>query len=168
MAVCVRFINQARHRICTKGAFTVEELQHATIQLVKLAQKQSLHDVYYKLSRNKQVYPYTSLNLFIDNEGCIRVGGRLKHANIPYGQKHSWLLPRKHPLTALIIQDYHERLLHPGTQLLLASLRQEFWVTNERSTVKIHTRNCIRCFRDRAQGMSLSKNRCRLWGTVLS
>ncbi|GJQ76032.1 hypothetical protein Trydic_g18085 [Trypoxylus dichotomus] len=43
----------------------------------------------------------------MDEEGIIRVGGRLKHSNIPYPQKHQALLPAKHPLTKLIILNEH-------------------------------------------------------------
>ncbi|KAK9745948.1 hypothetical protein QE152_g6479 [Popillia japonica] len=53
---------------------------------------------------------------FIDNEGLLRVGGRLKDADIPCQQKHPIIIPKIHPLTKLIIMREHLRFRHAGIQ----------------------------------------------------
>jgi hypothetical protein len=69
------------------------------------------------------------LHPFLDKEDCLRVGGRLQHSHLPYDSKHQLVLPPTHHLTEIIIMNEHLRLLHAGPQLLIASLRQQYWIT---------------------------------------
>ena len=49
-----------------------------------------------------------SMNLFLDPQGIIRCDGRLGRASYyDYEAINPILLPRDHPLTVLIIRDYH-------------------------------------------------------------
>lgn len=45
--------------------------------------------------------------LFSDKQGLWCCGGRLTNADLPYDTMHPVLLPRKHYLTTLIVQDAH-------------------------------------------------------------
>ena len=58
--------------------------------------------------------PLRKLAPFLDEFGVIRVGGRLRNADIAYEAKHPRLLPRSHRLTCLIIEHFHNENLHPG------------------------------------------------------
>lgn len=51
------------------------------------------------------------LDLFVDDHGLWRCGGRLTNTDIPYSTKHPVLLPRDHHFTVLIVRDAHEREL---------------------------------------------------------
>ncbi|XP_058810933.1 uncharacterized protein LOC131675805 [Topomyia yanbarensis] len=64
------------------------------------------------------------LNPFVDPEGTVRVGGRLRNAALTDAKKHPIVLSAKHPLAVLLASFYHLKLLHAGPQLLLATLRQ--------------------------------------------
>ncbi|XP_062556718.1 uncharacterized protein LOC134221541 [Armigeres subalbatus] len=57
----------------------------------------------------------------------LRVGGRLKHAQIPFHQKHPLLLPSGHHVTRNLIESLHREHLHVGQQGLLAIVRQRYW-----------------------------------------
>lgn len=49
------------------------------------------------LQNNKKVANKSdlkSLNPFINKDGLLRIGGRLKNANLRYNRKHPWILPR--------------------------------------------------------------------------
>ena len=70
--------------------------------------------------------PLCKLSPFL-HDGVICVGGRLNNASIPFSAKHPMTLPSKHPVTDLIIKDYHEKEGHVGDGHVLASLRQRFW-----------------------------------------
>ena len=65
------------------------------------------------------------LNSYIDEDGLIRIRGRLRRACLPEATKNPIVL-QVHPLLILIIQHHPLRTLHAGSQLTLASLRQEF------------------------------------------
>ena len=50
----------------------------------------------------------------MDQQGIIRLGGRIEQAKLPYENRHPILLPSNHPLTNKLIRAYHEKLLHKG------------------------------------------------------
>lgn len=79
----------------------------------------------------------------------LRVGGRLKHADIPYDQKHPLLLPSHHRLTLLLIDYHHQRLKHPGAKVLQSWLQREWWIKSARRVIRSILRLCISCFRTR-------------------
>jgi len=62
-----------------------------------------------------------TLDLFLDEMGLIRVGGRLRHTNLPEETKHPIVLPSKHHVTSLILKEEYLRLHHCGVEQLLAS-----------------------------------------------
>ena len=100
------------------------------------------------------------LTPFLDSQGLLRVGGRLKHAALPSWEKHPIILPRKDHFTELLIDEAHRRTLHGGTQITLAALHQRYWILDGRQRVKahIHTR-CVTCLRWRAaSGQQLMGN----------
>ena len=45
------------------------------------------------------------LRPFLDDEGMLRVGGRLQYPTLEYQSKHQLLLPSKHHVTKLLIMD---------------------------------------------------------------
>ncbi|XP_043474379.1 uncharacterized protein LOC122506330 [Leptopilina heterotoma] len=94
-------------------------------------------------------HPLTRLTAFIDNEGILRVGGRLKHSNLDVDYKNSMILPRESKLTSLIIQEAHSRTLHGGTQLTLSHIRKRFWIIGGRQSVKSYILKCVKCARER-------------------
>lgn len=68
-----------------------------------------------------------SLTPFVDDDGILRLGGRLEKTTISYNQKHPILLPKNEKLTKLIARQYHVANLHCGAQQLLYSMRQKYW-----------------------------------------
>ncbi|XP_033212395.1 uncharacterized protein LOC117169990 [Belonocnema kinseyi] len=62
------------------------------------------------------------LHPFIEDH-LLRVGGRIKNAEIDKDQKHPILLPRNHPVTNFIILDIHERQFHSGVNGTLYATR---------------------------------------------
>ncbi|KAL1282342.1 hypothetical protein QQF64_001145 [Cirrhinus molitorella] len=82
----------------------------------------------------------------------IRVGGRLrKLADSDPEQIHPIVLDPKHNLTKLLIKEFDERLLHPGTERLSAEMRRQYWILRGRQAIKHHQINCPSCQRWRAQ-----------------
>lgn len=84
---------------------------------------------------------------FIDENGLMRVGGRLKHATLAIDQKHPILLPRDCQFARLILNDAHSRLNHGGLEAMHNLIRQQYWIVNAKSTIKQFVHQCIACFR---------------------
>lgn len=70
------------------------------------------------ISRNEQlpksnlIHPLSRLTPFLDQEGLLRIGGRLHNVHIDTESKHPLILPRESPFTKLLIDDTHKRILH--------------------------------------------------------
>ena len=57
----------------------------------------------------------------------------------------------RHPLTKLIIDTEHERLLHAGPTLLISVISRHYHVVGLRHVVRTVTRQCITCKRRAAR-----------------
>ncbi|XP_076301717.1 uncharacterized protein LOC143219725 [Lasioglossum baleicum] len=93
--------------------------------------------------------PLLSLSPFLDEDGIIRVGGRLQHTSLAQRVKHPILLA-PHPLVRLLVEQIHVSTLHGGVQLTLHTLRQNYWLLRARNIVKSVIHSCITCVRERA------------------
>ena len=115
--------------------------------LVK-AERLWIVDVQQKLQQ-EQKFPLwkRQLDLFLDDESLWRCKGRLGNANIPYATKYPVLLPRKHPVTTLIIQEAHCRVQHNGVKETLTEIRRKFWIVKARSLVRSLIHRCVICRR---------------------
>jgi hypothetical protein len=60
-------------------------------------------------------------------------------------------LPADNHLTKLIVAAEHLRLHHAGPQLLIASLRERYWVPRIRNLVKSIIYQCLICYRLKVQ-----------------
>ena len=78
---------------------TSKEISEAECRWIKDSQK----DV------NREGCLKSQLNLFLDEKSLWRCGGRLKNADLPYFTKYPILLPRKHPIAPLIVNDAHRQ-----------------------------------------------------------
>ncbi|KAJ8735648.1 hypothetical protein PYW07_007268 [Mythimna separata] len=87
------------------------------------------------------------LSVFLDSEGVIRVGGRLRHSELTYGARHPVLLPKDTKFVQLLMEHYHKTYCHIGANGLIAILRREYWITSVRKQAARTIRRCKRCFR---------------------
>ena len=85
------------------------------------------------------------LTQFTDDEGVLRVGGRLRNADIANEAKHQVILPSKHFVTDLIIRECHEISAHSGCEYVLAELSQKYWILKGIKSVKRIINSCIVC-----------------------
>ena len=59
---------------------------------------------------------------FMDSSGILRVGGRLRRANLS-NKKHPIILPRRSHVTKMIIEHYHESTKNQGKVITLNEVR---------------------------------------------
>lgn len=76
-------------------------------------------------------------------EGILRVGGHLENAPVSFETKHPVILPTKHHVTNLIIQNYHRQEGHCGPSQVLACIRKRFWIVRGLSAVRRVLASCM-------------------------
>ncbi|XP_018363954.1 PREDICTED: uncharacterized protein LOC108761740 [Trachymyrmex cornetzi] len=103
IAYCHRYRRNRRNKKKI-GLLEKEELENAEKTIVRLVQSKVFAEEL-RCLRNKGMLPRKSklipLAPFLDEEGLIRVGGRLRHAEIAQCKKHPIVMPAKHHVTTL-------------------------------------------------------------------
>ncbi|XP_015116585.1 uncharacterized protein LOC107040836 [Diachasma alloeum] len=94
-------------------------------------------------------HPLTKLTAFIDHQGVLRVGGRLRFSNLHPESKQQAIVPKDSELTELLITDSHQRTLHGGTQLTLTHLSRSYWIIGGRAPLRSFILKCVECARQR-------------------
>jgi hypothetical protein len=152
----LRFISRCRRRAqTTSSCLTVKESDEALNFWVKRVQAEEYEELIKSITKKNPVQKqFASLSPFLDEDGLLRVGGRLHHCNISNDRKHPLILPGNNHLSKLIISNEHIKLLHGGAQLTLASLRQKYWIVGARKTVRDHIHQCVICIRQRETTMN--------------
>lgn len=154
-AYVFRFIHNTRNKDNRRtGSLTVDELEHSELRLARLSQQESFADVYDSLINKKSIKKNAQLlklNLFIDKNNLIRVGGRIQDShNFNYNKKHPILISAKHCFTVLLFRYEHLRTLHAAPQLLLFTIREAWWPVGGRNLAKTVVHACVKCARLRA------------------
>jgi len=151
IAFCIRFINNTKVKTNRKlGHLSTQELNTANITIIKIVQGFHFKEELAQLKTKETVAKTSqllSLSPFLDEQGIIRVSGRLRHSALRYNEKHPILLPPKSSFTQLVIAHEHRKQLHAGVQATLAAIRTRYWLLSARNNVKKHIRQCITCFK---------------------
>lgn len=89
------------------------------------------------------------LNLFLDKNNCLRVGGRIGASELPYNARHPILLPGKDRFTELLVTHYHQIYCHVGANSLESILSWTYWIVAARRVTRHVTFKCIKCYSSR-------------------
>ncbi|XP_065082000.1 uncharacterized protein LOC135704456 [Ochlerotatus camptorhynchus] len=147
-AYALRFIKKIRTKVCNTSDLQAQEIAEATHVIVLLVQKEEFQELFNALKdKKKKLKQYQGLAPFIDTDGLIRVGGRLKYSSIPYDGRHQILLPEKHHVTQIIVRQLHEEHFHVGQRGLLSIVRERYWPINAKLLIKRIVSKCYVCFR---------------------
>ncbi|XP_046461183.1 uncharacterized protein LOC124207658 [Daphnia pulex] len=147
---------------------TLIRLENDYLDPVRLCQRETYPDEISRLERGKVIRPTSTLQPltpFFDADEVLRLGGRLSRANLPYKVLHPPILNGRHLLARAIIRAFHEQLHHSGTDMVLAQVRQHFWITAGREAVKRARNECLACRRFRPKAalqMMADVHRARL------
>ena len=90
--------------------------------------------------------PLYRLSPFADQFGVLRVEGRTANASYAtFDSRFPVILPKDHPITALLLNSYHCRYGHANRETIVNEVRQRFHIFNLRSTVNKVMKKCQRC-----------------------
>ncbi|XP_065356009.1 uncharacterized protein LOC135950390 [Calliphora vicina] len=125
------------------------EINETLLRLIRLTQFIDFPNELKLLYENLEIRhsPLLKLMPFLDENGIIRVGGRLQNSDLSYNVKHPIILAKSYPLSKLIIIDSHERTLHGGVTLTMSVVNRKFWIVSGNQLAKSIIHKCIQCFR---------------------
>ena len=134
------------------GCLTLIELSETRSLLCRLSQLETYSDELEDLRKGRPIKlasPLSPLRAFLDEQGLIRVGGRLRHAAVPSDYKHPIVISRHSSLARPLVTDAHLATLHGGFTLTRCYLLHGFWIPKGRTLIKEVVRHCLRCLRFR-------------------
>ena len=177
IAVCLRFKCCLKKGKKSKGIkpacyqpVNMEEIGRAEKEIIGCLQYEHFKDEIQALStlqtggefRNRKKAKQRNLDLkkcsslyrldpYLDTDGLLRVGGRLRNASISEGAKHPVILPRRSHITQLILQYCHEAIKHQGSGMTHNEVRQRgYWIIGGTSAVSYLVSRCVICRRLRS------------------
>ncbi|XP_058509227.1 uncharacterized protein LOC131475275 [Solea solea] len=143
-----RLIRRARGDKSTDHS-TVQEREDAWCIIIKDLQTQVYPEETKLLSKTTQVSSQSKLHqldAFLDQDGLLKVGGRLKNASLPSSVKHPVIIPKDHPITKMIIAHCHENVRHQGKCMTINEVRSNgYWIPGINRAVAAHLHQCVTC-----------------------
>ncbi|XP_047517776.1 uncharacterized protein LOC125057886 [Pieris napi] len=152
IAFCKKFIKFKKDN--KNITITTEDIEEALLTCIKIVQNEEFEteiDSLKKKNNIKKNSKLKTLNPFLDNNGVLRVGGRLAKSSLETNTKHPIIIGNNNTLVSLIIADAHKRTLHGGIQLMLCYLRSKYWVLRAKDMTKKHIHRCLICAKESAK-----------------
>lgn len=150
----MRYVHKLRHTSNESGSLTTRELDEAEKHWIRLAQREDLQREI-ECTQTGERFPADSplrdIPVFMDNDGVLRITGRLQQSEKPYNEQHPIALTSGHRLAELIARRCHLQVLHGGVRDTLVQLREKFYVVRARQLVKRIIKGCMTCQRFNAR-----------------
>ena len=148
MAYVLRFIH-ALKGMKRDGELTFQEMSDAKLCIFKSVQSEQYVEELRALKNKSSLSKGSAirkLSPFIDENGLLRVKGRLQYAALTADAQHPILIPKGH-LATLLIRHAHLSLSHAGVNSMIVFLRNCYWIVGARPNCKKVKRNCLACQR---------------------
>ena len=129
---------------------TPQELQDAEHWLLKQSQHRCFPREVQSLQRHSSIAPSSrlrALTTLLDQEGLIRVGGRLSKSSLSKYQQHPIIVDSKDSFIRKLFQSKHISLEHCGPSLLLCHTGNKLHVLGARRLSRDVCRQCVTCRR---------------------
>lgn len=123
-------------------------------ELVRRCQEEEFNEDIQQLRRNRPLSRTSrllQLSPFVDSDGILRLGGRIRRARLPYDVLHPPILPGKHVFAEAIVTALHTEAHHVGTDFLHSKARQHFWILQGKELAKKIRFKCSTCIKTRAK-----------------
>ena len=149
VATMMLFTKVGRRQKPKGTQFLVEDMVAAEILLLKMIQAKHFGSEVSALSEKRSVVQTSgvcSLDPFLDTNGIMRVGGRLRNTDLEESVKHPIILPKKEVVVRRLIEWCHEEVQHLGRTTTLGEVRsQGYWLVSAHEQIRQVVYNCVRC-----------------------
>ena len=152
----LRFVSNCRRGTLKKtGELTVDEIEYAKVKTISMVQRSHFakeHSVLARRGKLPRSSPLQKLDVFLDQDGLLRIGGRMRLSTLSEELKHPVVLPAASDITAMVIQHYHEKTHHQGRGITCNEIRSHgFWIISLHRLVKKLIHACVVCSRLRGK-----------------
>ena len=136
------------------SALTVQHLQQAENAVLKAVQSHAFREEIQALKSASiddtatltVKSPLSKLSPFLDSDGILRVGGRLKRSEMDLAIRHPIVLPKDCHVSELLAYHHHRRIHHQGRQLTLGTIRSAgLWIIGANRLVRSIINRCTTC-----------------------
>lgn len=132
---------------CETG-LTVNQAQNTIIQAVQ----QDVYAEEIKCAQKHEKLPKTSplknLDPYLDENGLLRVGGRISDSNLSQGEKNPLIVPGHHHVASLLIKHYRKQTQHQGCLFTEGAVRSAgWWIVGGKRKVSTVIYHCVICKR---------------------
>ncbi|XP_075150703.1 uncharacterized protein LOC142224804 [Haematobia irritans] len=158
IAYIFRFYHRTHYSHASRNVYhdttlTATELKTVRLRLAVLSQRAHYPDEYGCLMGKKPLGSRSSLlslNPFLDEEGVMRLNGRLSRCpTLSYSERHPIIVPYNSRFARLLVKYVHDISIHGGNQLVLRLIRIEYWIPRLTSLIRSTINRCKRCLLDR-------------------
>ncbi|KAK8782725.1 hypothetical protein V5799_015934 [Amblyomma americanum] len=119
-----RFVRNLRSSDRISGPLTAAEIDHAKGFWVRSVQKSAFSAELESTKKRSRIPNDSALKefaLWTDENGLLRIKGRICSTETTLDERHPIVLPKKHRYTSLLVHQAHRQLLHAVELLLAAS-----------------------------------------------
>ncbi|XP_053367622.1 uncharacterized protein LOC128541295 [Clarias gariepinus] len=132
-----------------------DELTQARMIVVRTVQQETFSEELKRLAGNEEVSKHSiirKLNPILDEDGVIRVGGRLSAADTCWEEKHPIIIPKNNHIATLLVRHFHEQVAHQGRHFTEGALRSAgLWIIGGKRLVSSVIHHCVICKRLRGK-----------------
>ena len=125
------------------------EHREAEIFIIKQIQLEKYEIEINHINANKPLEkgsPIVGLDPYVDEDGLLRVGGRLNNADLPKGLQNPVIIPPRCHIATLLIRHYHERVRHQGRHFTEGAIRNAgFWIVSAKRSIASAIHQCVTC-----------------------
>lgn len=148
MATIMRAVHNFSHKKknCEKlnTPLSREEINNALQNLIRMDQRNTFLKEINELGTGE-----TNKNNWLDEKKILRLNGRVQSDNLTFDEQFPVLLSHNGDLAPLILREAHIVTMHGGAQLMLQTVRQQYWIYKSRFLAKKIISQCKPCFRYR-------------------
>ncbi len=135
------------------GPLSAQDLDQSERRILCLVQGAEFHEERKRLSNMEPVNSSSrlrKLDPFL-HDGLICVGGRVRHADMDFEERHPIVLPSKHHVSETIIMYFHSHICHQGRGMTVNCIRSHgYWMLGLSSAVGYIISRCVVCRRLRS------------------
>ncbi|XP_038153297.1 uncharacterized protein LOC119791326 [Cyprinodon tularosa] len=129
--------------------YTVEELIQSRNAIIRSVQQETYAEEMECIRTQREIpknSPLRMLDPFIDEDGLLRVGGRIQASQLGYEEKRPLIIPGMHHVASLLVKHHHVETQHQGRQFTEGAVRSAgYWIVGAKRCVSSLIFKCITC-----------------------